>query len=212
MGQHDKKDEGRLPGQHHGDLRRALLEAALVEIEASDGAAPSLRAVARRANVSPGAPYHHFKGKDGLMAAVAVDGFEALRQAQREALALSKPEERLETMSAQYVRFAAAHPTHYRIMFAQSPATHSGDQAGHLRQVAMESFLNLAMAVAAVAGKVSEAEVRARAHMAWSLAHGAVMTLVTGLTQALLVEEAEHVEVVARRVGRACVLIARHGV
>ncbi|MEO1267762.1 MAG: helix-turn-helix domain-containing protein [Myxococcota bacterium] len=82
----NRSSESRSPGQHHGDLRRALLKAAMEEIEASDGAAPSLRAVARRAGVSPGAPYHHFKGKAGLMAAVAMDGFVKLGEQQQLAL------------------------------------------------------------------------------------------------------------------------------
>ena len=62
-------------GQHHGDLRAGLLRAALELLHEGGVEALTLRAVARRAGVSPGAPYHHFADKDALLAAVAEDGF-----------------------------------------------------------------------------------------------------------------------------------------
>src|SRR5688572_16491897 len=63
---------------HHGNLRAALLDAGL-RIVAEDGVdAVSLRAVARRANVSHSAPYHHFSNKAELLAALAAAGFERM--------------------------------------------------------------------------------------------------------------------------------------
>ena len=62
---------------HHGDLRRALVAAALELLER--GEELSLRAVARRAGVSHTAPYHHFRDRRGLVAAVALEGQVALR-------------------------------------------------------------------------------------------------------------------------------------
>src|SRR5436853_7154633 len=66
---------------HHGDLSRALVEAARRILEAEGPTALSLRAVAREAGVSPAAPYHHFKDKTELLEAVAHEGWEALGQA-----------------------------------------------------------------------------------------------------------------------------------
>src|SRR5436190_20644583 len=63
---------------HHGHLRRALIEAARVILEREGPAALSLRAVARQAGVSPAAPYHHFKDKDELLEAVALEGWAML--------------------------------------------------------------------------------------------------------------------------------------
>src|SRR6478672_1471325 len=54
---------------HHGDLRRVLIDAALQL--ATEGAEVSVREAARRAAVSPGAPFRHFPNRDALMAAVA---------------------------------------------------------------------------------------------------------------------------------------------
>jgi len=48
------------PQYHHGDLRRALIDAGLLPLESHDASTLSLRAVAREANVSAAAPYHHF--------------------------------------------------------------------------------------------------------------------------------------------------------
>jgi AcrR family transcriptional regulator len=63
---------------HHGDLRRALIDAARRLLEAEGPSALSLRAVAREAGVSPAAPYHHFKDKGELLEAVAQVGWEML--------------------------------------------------------------------------------------------------------------------------------------
>src|SRR5215218_5462232 len=71
---------------HHGDLQRALVDAAQTILEREGPAALSLRAVAREAGVSPAAPYHHFKDKDELIGAVAKRGFEMLADAMRAAV------------------------------------------------------------------------------------------------------------------------------
>src|SRR6266536_5182875 len=66
---------------HHGDLRRALLVAAVEVIEESGPAALSLRDLARRAGVSHAAPQHHFGDKAGLLTAVAAEGYRRLATA-----------------------------------------------------------------------------------------------------------------------------------
>src|SRR6476620_1889302 len=70
---------------HHGDLQRALVDAAQAILEREGPAALSLRAVAREAGVSPAAPYHHFKDKDELIGAVAQRGFQMLTECMRAA-------------------------------------------------------------------------------------------------------------------------------
>jgi Bacterial regulatory proteins, tetR family len=72
-------------GYHHGDMRHALLDAALALIEAGEEQSVSLRTVAARAGVSNGAPYRHFKDHEALMAAVATIGFDRLLRALRRA-------------------------------------------------------------------------------------------------------------------------------
>jgi AcrR family transcriptional regulator len=100
---------------HHGDLRRALVDAARRLLEAEGPAAMSLRAVAREAGVSPAAPYHHFKDKGELMAAVASEGWVVLSATMFEAVTRS-PDDRLAPLLA-YVSFAHTRPALYRIMY-----------------------------------------------------------------------------------------------
>ena len=70
---------------HHGDLRRSLIEAAEILLEARGAAGLSLRAVAKRAGVSHAAPYRHFHDKAALLDAIAQTGFERLSERVREA-------------------------------------------------------------------------------------------------------------------------------
>jgi AcrR family transcriptional regulator len=65
-------------GYHHGDLRRALLDASLALVAEGGIGALSLREVARKAGVSHNAPYHHFKDRGSLLAALAEEGFAEL--------------------------------------------------------------------------------------------------------------------------------------
>lgn len=103
---------------HHGDLRRALIEAARRILEAEGPSALSLRAVAREAGVSPAAPYHHFKDKTELLEAVAQEGWEMLDEviAQAKAKAAS-PDEALNAIGVGYVCFARDNPALYRVMY-----------------------------------------------------------------------------------------------
>src|SRR6185503_21216238 len=70
-----KPSKKRPDNYHHGDLRRALLDAALREVAERGVKDISLRALARAVGVSPRAPYRHFQTKDDLLAAVAAEGF-----------------------------------------------------------------------------------------------------------------------------------------
>ena len=104
---------------HHGDLRAALLAAAIESLEA--GEAFSMRAVARRAGVSPAAPYRHFADREALDAAVAVEGFEDLRADLRVALsevpATAPAEDVVAAIGVAYVAFALRRPAVFRMMF-----------------------------------------------------------------------------------------------
>ncbi len=72
------KLRGQKTRYHHGDLRRALLEAAMTLIDIRGRAALTLREAARRAGVSEAAPYRHFANLDDLLGAVALEGYEML--------------------------------------------------------------------------------------------------------------------------------------
>jgi AcrR family transcriptional regulator len=103
---------------HHGNLRPALVAAALKEIAKSGPEGFSLREVARRAGVSPPAVYRHFADKDALLAAVAADCWERIG-AEMQAAIDATPDDALERFRATgiaYVTFAVEHPEHFRAM------------------------------------------------------------------------------------------------
>ena len=104
---------------HHGDLSRSLLQEALRTIEKGGVAALTLRAVGEKLGVSRTALYRHFADKSALLAAVATEGFRTLRHrnAATPGTQQGGGREGFEAMGEAYVRFAVAHPSHYRVMF-----------------------------------------------------------------------------------------------
>ncbi|TGN89108.1 TetR/AcrR family transcriptional regulator [Bradyrhizobium yuanmingense] len=102
---------------HHGDLRRVLIDAALQL--AAEGAEVSVREAARRAAVSPGAPFRHFPNRDALMAAAAEEAQRRFRAeidaALREALA-ADPLARFRAFGLAYLRWAMRNPAHFEII------------------------------------------------------------------------------------------------
>lgn len=103
---------------HHGNLGPALIAAALKEIARHGPDGFSLRGVARRAGVSAPAVYRHFEDKEDLLAAVAADCAQRLGAITAEAQAKAPPDalEQFRAQGVAIVRFAAAHPEHYRVL------------------------------------------------------------------------------------------------
>ena len=105
-------------GYHHGNLQAALEDAALDLLETTSAPKISLREVARRAGVSHNAPYHHFGDRAALLSALGVRGMAALLAAQEEAVAsASNPVERVRALGLAYIRYAAAHPQTFALVF-----------------------------------------------------------------------------------------------
>ena len=103
------------PAYHHGNLKQALISAAMKEIANAGISAFSLRGVARRAGVSAPAVYRHFADKDALLVEVATQCAERLAVAMVEAVKAAPPEplEQFRATGIATVRFAVAHPEHY---------------------------------------------------------------------------------------------------
>jgi AcrR family transcriptional regulator len=171
---------GRAAGQrqpyHHGDLRRALVEAA-AELVAEGGIpALTLRAAAQRAGVSHAAPYHHFRDKAALVAAVADEGFGRLDRALAEAAAApaASPRERLAALGRAYVRFAVENPHYFRVMFRPELAPPGAAEGPEAHGPAARAFGRLVEAVTAVlrAEGRPEGGVPAGTLVAWAGVHG----------------------------------------
>lgn len=157
---------------HHGDLRTALVTAALTLLEAGEGP-PSLREVARAAGVSAMAPYRHFADRAALLAAVADEGFGALRT--RLLAADDVPDSRtaLVAQGRAYVDFALAHPALFRLMFSREKA--GGVPEGET------AYTVLANRVAQIAPDRAEVATLA----AWGLVHGLATLLLDAKAGAL---------------------------
>jgi AcrR family transcriptional regulator len=102
---------------HHGNLKQALLEAAVELIAETGPRGLTLREAARRASVSHNAPYRHFRDRDDLLAAVATDGFDRLTRAMASGGRKASPLNRLRRSGLAYVDFALRWPQHFAAMF-----------------------------------------------------------------------------------------------
>ncbi|WP_435059897.1 TetR/AcrR family transcriptional regulator [Streptomyces sp. bgisy060] len=158
---------------HHGDLRQAVLAAALDVIATEGPGALSLRDLARRAGVSHAAPAHHFKDRTGLLTAIAAQGYGLLAETLAGTTELSE-------RGVRYVRFAAAHPAHFQVMF----------QPGLLRADDPDLLAAKERAAAelraGVAGLEGVPDARTAGIAAWSLAHGFATLLLTHNVDAAL--------------------------
>src|SRR4029079_880871 len=105
---------------HHGNLREALISAALDLIAQKGPAGFTFAEAARQAGVSPAAPYRHFRDRDALMADVARRGFEQFEQRLAAAWDEGRPSPlgALERLGAGYLRFAHDEPAYFSAMFA----------------------------------------------------------------------------------------------
>jgi AcrR family transcriptional regulator len=107
------------PSYHHGDLGAACLRAARELLEEDGTAGLSLRAVARRAGVSPTAPYRHYADRDALLSAVAAEGYRELAGYLTRAHPAPSTPDDLAAVAIAYVQFALEHPALFRVMFVE---------------------------------------------------------------------------------------------
>ena len=140
---------------HHGNLRQALLDAA-IEIIGEEGAAGfQLRAVARRAGVSPAAPYRHFRDKADLLAEVGTEVARELAAKMKEevaAAASGSPIDRFRAQGVAFVKFAVARPAHFRVLNLPEVARRYHDEVGLL--MGSENLLADAVKVTRDAGQL----------------------------------------------------------
>ncbi|MFM1752641.1 MAG: hypothetical protein RL119_1603 [Actinomycetota bacterium] len=158
-------------------VQRAVLDAALEIIAAEGPDAVSMREVARRAEVSHQAPYHHFEDRAGIFAAIAAEGFETLAAELRAVLADSPQPSR--QCFAAYVRMAMEYRGHFRIMFRSDLCGISTHET--TRIAADAAFSELLRMVERVIGRPSDdIESFTWATLIWSAAHGFATLMLDG--------------------------------
>lgn len=104
---------------HHGDLRRVLIEAALQLVGEGGPDSLNMREAARRAGVSPGAPFRHFASRDELMNAVAEEAQRRFRAEIETALLdapADDPLQRFRQLGLAYLRWAMRNPMHFEVI------------------------------------------------------------------------------------------------
>ena len=158
---------------HHGNLREALLEKATEAIEEDGIGALSLRAVARRAGVSHGAPAHHFSDKTGLLTALATRAMDRFRAALATGVreAGGSEREKLRAMGRAYVRFATEHPALFRII-TSSDFIRRDDPAFAASYQSTFDMLKQAVSEAQREGWAQGVDAMALVILSWSTAHG----------------------------------------
>lgn len=159
---------------HHGELRDALIAAALTLLEGEGLAAFTLRGVCAKAGVSHTAPRNHFGDFAGLRAAVAALGFERLGAAIRGALAAAGPA-RADVGDAAihaYVDFAAGAPALYQLMFEQGPLRDPRGPAALAARDALRPFFAAAKGLEHTLRADPMEDGLSEGYYLWSLAHG----------------------------------------
>ena len=169
-----RQDPGARRGYHHGNLREALIDAALNLIAQKGPAGFTFADAARSAGVSSAAPYRHFRDRDALLADVARRGFELFEQHLEQAWDNGRPEpfKAFENVGRAYLGFARNEPAYYSAMFEAGVAP-SSDEG--LRQAADRAFAVLRRASEALSADAPP-DKRPPALMmslhVWALSHG----------------------------------------
>ena len=175
----------RQEGYHHGDLRAALVTEALAIVERDGPDGVSLRGTARAAGVSQAAPYHHFKDKQALLAAVAARGFRAFTESMlTRANEAKDAQDRLDKFGMGYVEFAVQHPLLFRLI--QGPTFQINELDEELSLARNESAASLIDTVSACLPGATDKQIMAACAGAWSIVHGMAMLLNDGRLNGLL--------------------------
>ncbi len=181
------RSEGARESYHHGNLREALITAALALIAERGPAGFTFAEVARAAGVSAAAPYRHFRDRNALVAEIARQGFERFATLLEDAWNTAKPDPvaAIENCGRAYLAFARREPAAYAAMF--EPGFPLEDDANLLR--ASDNAFNVVRRAAEAAcadwrGKGSRPPPMMVALHIWALSHG-IAALFVGRTDAL---------------------------
>jgi AcrR family transcriptional regulator len=169
-----KQDDSGPRGYHHGNLREALIRAALELIAQKGTAGFTFADAARWAGVSPAAPYRHFRDRDDLLASVALRGFEQFEVALARAWDDGRPDPlaALHRMGKAYLAFARTEPAYYSAMFEAGIAP---DRSPELRAASDRAFAVLRGAAEKICAQMpakARPPVLMLALHIWTMAHG----------------------------------------
>ncbi|SFU23402.1 TetR/AcrR family transcriptional regulator [Mesorhizobium sp. YR577] len=127
--------KGKVPSRtsyRHGNLREALIEAAVQLVEEGGPENVSVREAAKRAGVSPGAPFRHFTNKTALMTAVAEQAMRLFKDEvikAVEAVPQNDPMARFAAIGSAYLHWAIHNPTHFQIISTRNLIDWGGSES-----------------------------------------------------------------------------------
>lgn len=167
---------------HHGDLRRALLDAALEVLAEGKGWQFTLREIARRAGVSHTAAYKHFPDKAALLSELAAIGFERLRTGLLVALSDGDhaSHDSFVAMARAYVRFGLSNPNLYRLMFSADARQSANDRRDDRGAAALDVLIEF-IESGQLSGWVRERDAREQAGAGWAHLHGLTLLMIDDL-------------------------------
>lgn len=165
---------GESRGYHHGNLREALIKAALDLIAEKGIAGATFAEAARRAGVSPAAPYRHFRDRDELLAAAAAAGFERFARALEAGWqgGTPTPQEAYERMGRAYLDFARENPSDYVAMFESGLPAEAHPALAQASQRAFSVLREAADVLVASMPAQGRPPALMIALHTWALAHG----------------------------------------
>ena len=179
-----RKEGGRAErGYHHGNLKEALLQAALGLIAEKGAGGFTFADAARMAGVSPAAPYRHFRDRDELLSSIAQRGFEQFEAALSQAWDDGRPETvtAFERVGKAYLAFAREKPAFYSAMFESGLAL---DVSVSLQASAERAFAVIRAAAERLAALAPQGSPRPPALMMalhiWSMSHGVASLFARG--------------------------------
>ena len=163
-------------GYHHGNLRQALVDAAIELIEEKGPTGFTLTEAAKAAGVTPAAVYRHFAGREDLIAEAARQGFEVFADLMEHAYAKGQPSPlaALEATGRAYLAFARKFPGQYVAMFESGISINRDPQLAMVANRALGTLEKAAGEVMASLPPDKRPPARMVSAHIWALAHGVV--------------------------------------
>ncbi len=167
---------------HHGNLRQALLDAAVTAIRDNGPENLSLRALARSVGVSQTAPYRHFTDKNDLLVELAQQTFTEITRATERAInPADSCQQRMLSAGDAFLRYAAANPEKYKLVFGNS--IEHPENYPHLVETGQRCFAVMLTLIddGIRAGEFIQADAMLLANVCWSGIHGFSSLWIDGL-------------------------------
>lgn len=175
------QEPGARKSYHHGNLREALVEAALRLIEEKGPLGFTMAEAARLVGVSPAAPYRHFRGRENLIAEVARQGFETFADRLERAFeAGPSPLAAFTAAGRAYLDFALSHPGHYVAMFESGVAIAADPDLARASDRAMSVLVRASERLTAHLPPGRRPPATMVANHIWALSHGVVELFARG--------------------------------